>query len=310
MKSRSAVLAATLLLIALPPLWALIEVGSFFLHNRGNGSMVSSGLEREYHLFVPRGYDPVKPAPLVISMHGAAGWPVLQMEMSGWNAVAEKEGFIVVYPAGVSGAGPRTWGVERGPALMRDVRYISDLIDKLEATYNIDPDRIYANGLSNGGGMTFVLSCAMADRIAAVGMVGATQTLPWSWCTSDRPVPMIAFHGTSDPVALYNGGRSWISPRAFPSVPVWSGKWSRRNRCDPNPVESRVATNVTRREYVHCAGDASVVLYTIHGGGHTWPGGKPLPEWFMGATSSEIDASAEMWRFFRAHRRRAASSTK
>src|ERR1051325_10509400 len=184
-------IAAALVLIALPPTWALIDAVSFSVHNRSNGSIVSSGLEREYLLYVPRSYDPAKPAPLVISMHGAAGWPVLQMEMSGWNAVAEKEGFIVVYPAGVAGAGPRTWAVDRGPGLRRDVRYIADLIDKLEATYNIDRERIYANGLSNGGGMAFVLSCAMADRIAAVGMVGAAQTLPWSWCSSDRSVPMI-----------------------------------------------------------------------------------------------------------------------
>jgi polyhydroxybutyrate depolymerase len=296
-------IAAALVLIALPPTWALIDAVSFSVHNRSNGSIVSSGLEREYLLYVPRSYDPAKPAPLVISMHGAAGWPVLQMEMSGWNAVAEKEGFIVVYPAGVAGAGPRTWAVDRGPGLRRDVRYIADLIDKLEATYNIDRERIYANGLSNGGGMAFVLSCAMADRIAAVGMVGAAQTLPWSWCSSDRSVPMITFHGTKDPAALYDGGRSWVSPLSFPSVPVWTENWSRRNRCAREPVESRIAGHVTRREYVNCAGDASVVLYTIHGGGHTWPGsGTRLPEWFMGETSKEIDASAEMWRFFRAHK--------
>ena len=83
---------------------------------------------------------------------------------------------------------------------MRDVRFISELIDKLEAAYNIDPARIYANGFSNGGGMAFVLSCTLSDRIAAVGMVGAAQTLPWSWCTDHRPVPMIAFHGTADPI--------------------------------------------------------------------------------------------------------------
>ena len=87
----------------------------------------------------------------------------------------------------------------REPGLARDVRFISELIDKLEAAYNIDPTRIYANGLSNGGGMAFVLSCTLSDRIAAVGMVGAAQTLPWSWCTDRRPVPMIAvsWHGRS-----------------------------------------------------------------------------------------------------------------
>lgn len=290
-------LVTTLVLLALPAAWALVDAVAFSVHNRSNGTIVSSGVQREYLLYVPRSYAPSRPSPLVISMHGAAGWPVLQAEMSGWNEVAEKEGFIVVYPAGMSGLGPRTWGVSRGPRLMRDVRYIADLIDKLEATYNIDRERIYANGLSNGGGMAFVLSCTLANRIAAVGMVGAAQTLPWSWCRSDRAVPMIAFHGTDDPAALYEGGKSWVATFPFPAVRKWTEQWSRRNRCAPQPIESRAAKNVTRTEYVNCA--APVVLYTIHGGGHTWPGGKPLPEWFMGATSNEIEASPEMWRFFR-----------
>src|SRR5205807_1426075 len=80
-----------------------------------------------------------------------------------------------------SGVGPRVWRV--GSDFAKDVRFISEMIDKLEAAYNIDPARIYANGFSNGGGMAFVLSCTMSDRIAAVGMVGTAQTLPWSWCT-------------------------------------------------------------------------------------------------------------------------------
>src|SRR5947209_15439212 len=96
-----------------------------------------------------------------------------------------------------------TW-TEAG--LMRDVRFISELIDTLRAAYNIDPTRIYANGLSIGGGMAFVLSCTLSDRIAAVGMVAAAQSLPSSWCTDHRPVPMIAFHGTADPIVPYQGG--------------------------------------------------------------------------------------------------------
>src|SRR3989441_5213315 len=80
-----------------------------------------------------------------------------------------------------------TW-TEAG--LMRDVRFISELIDTLRAAYNIDPTRIYANGLSIGGGMAFVLSCTLSDRVAAVGMVAAAQSLPSSWCTDHRPVPI------------------------------------------------------------------------------------------------------------------------
>jgi polyhydroxybutyrate depolymerase len=240
--------------------------------------------------------------PLVISMHGAGGWPTLQRDLSEWNQLAETERFLVVYPSGAEAAGPRVWNVGRGPGLMRDVRFLSDLIDKLEAAYNIDPARIYANGFSNGGGMAFVLSCTLSDRIAAVGMVGAAQTLPWSWCTEHRAVPMIALHGTADPMALYNGGQSWVAPRPFPAVPTWTASWARRNRCRPDPVESAVAADVTRREYVNCADGANVVLYTVHRGGHQWFGGQPLPKWYVGPYSRTINATRRMWEFFRAHR--------
>ncbi len=301
--SRKTVIGAVLILITLPVVFALIEAVSFYLSNRNNGSIVSSGQKREYLLYVPRSYDRSRPTPLVISMHGAGGWPTQQMNLSEWNRLAESQKFIVVYPSGrADGAGPRIWHVGRGPGLMRDVRFISELINKLEAAYNIDPERIYANGFSNGGGMAFVLSCMLSDRIAAVGMMGAAQTLPWSWCTERRAVPMIAFHGTADPAALYNGGQSWVAPRPFPAVPTWTANWARRNRCERNPVESAVAADVTRREYTNCADDADVVLYTVHGGGHQWFGGQPLPQWFVGPTSRSIDATSQMWAFFRAHR--------
>jgi polyhydroxybutyrate depolymerase len=300
-KSRTGVIGAVLVLINLPVVLVLIDAVSFNVANRSNGSFVSSGRKREYLLYVPPSYDRTKPTPLVISMHGAGGWPVQQRYLSGWNRLAEAQGFIVVYPAGAAGFGPRIWHMDRGAGLTRDVTFISALIDTLEAAYNIDATRIYANGISNGGGMTFVLSCTLSDRIAAVGMVVAAQTLPWSWCTDHRPVPMMAFHGTADPLIPYNGGTSWIAPDSFPNVLTWTKNWARRNQCGAHPVDSVLATDVTRREYTHCADDATVSLYTVTGGGHTWPGGERMPEWFVGPTSRSIDATSLMWAFFREH---------
>lgn len=294
-------ITALLILIILPVMLALIESVSFHIHNRNNGSIVSAGEKREYTLYVPKSYDHSKPTALVISMHGAGGWPVQQMELSGWNELAEKEKFIVVYPAGAESAGPRVWHVNRGEGLVKDVRFISELIDKLEAQYNIDPQRIYANGLSNGGGMSFALSCTLSNRIAAVGMVGAALTLLASWCTDHRAVPMIAFHGTADSFAPYNGGASWIAPQSFPNIRRFVMNWARKNGCDPNPMESTVATDVIRREYTNCTDHAAVVLYTLRDGGHTWPGGRPLPEWFVGSTNRNISATSQMWAFFQAH---------
>src|SRR5436309_400897 len=273
-------IGAVLALFSLPVLLVLVEALSFRVANRPNGSFMSSGRKREYVLYVPRSYDRAKPTPLVISLHGAGMWGAAQKETSQWNRVADEHGFIVVYPSGEAGAGPRVWheGGGGGAGPSRDVRFISELIDTLEAAYNIDPGMIYANGLSNGGGMSFALSCTLSDRIAAVGMVGAALLVPFNWCTDLRPVPMIAFHGTADAAAPYKGGFSWVAPQRFQAVRAFTASWARRNRCGTNPVDSVVATDVTRLEYTKCADDAAVVLYTIKGGGHTWLGGKPLPE--------------------------------
>ena len=301
-RRRKGVLVAALVFLGLPPALALVEAVRFHIANRDTGTIVSSGETREYLLYVPKSYDRSKPTPLVISMHGAALWGAAQMEISRWNDVADREGFIVVYPSGVRGAGPRHWREEGGSSEGRDVRFLSELIDTLRASYNIDSRMIYANGLSNGGGMAFALSCTLSDRIAAIGVVAPALFLPWSACTGGRAVPMIAFHGTADSAAPYHGGTSWVAPQRFPDIPKWTATWARRNRCAPDPIDSAVATDVTRRSYSSCADDAAVVLYTVQGGGHTWPGGKPGPEWFVGRTSRSVDASSEMWAFFREHR--------
>ena len=115
---------------------------------------------------------------------------------------------------------------------------------------------------------------------------------------------MIAIHGTADPVTPYHGGTSWVSRRAFPDIPDWVQKWARRNHCTPKPVDVDVASDVTRRSYSHCADNADVVLYSVRGGGHVWPGGGPLPEWLVGKNSNSIDASQQMWQFFRQHKLR------
>jgi polyhydroxybutyrate depolymerase len=311
MKIRKLVIWAVAVVIGLPVLVVATIVVTIHVLNRTNGTIVSSGQPRRYLLYVPRSYDRARPAPLVISLHGAATWPAQQMHLSRWNGLAESQGFIVAYPSGSDS--PRIWHVERGAALQRDVRFISALIDTLEATYNIDPTRIYANGISNGGGMAFVLSCTLSDRIAAVGMVAAAQTLPWSWCTDHRPVPVIVFHGTADPIVPYGGGlpSSMFAPTKFapdatpfPSVPGWAANWARRNRCGADPVDTAVAADVTRTAYTSCADNASVVLYTVRGGGHSWPGGKPMPAWMVGPTSRSIDATRLMWAFFGEHRLR------
>lgn len=300
-RRRKGVLGAVLGLIGLPVVLALAEAVSFYATNRSNGTIVSSGLTREYLLYVPASYDRTRPTPLVITMHGGAMWPAAQLALDRWNRVADAHGFLVAYPSGLSGQGPRAWRAGGGPGQVRDVQFIAELIDTLAAGYNIDPARIYANGLSNGGGMAFVLSCTLSDRIAAVGVVAPAIFLPWSSCGDRRPVPLIAFHGTADRATPYHGGTSWVAPNTFPDIPRWVAYWARTNRCTANPVDAAVAADVIRHSYTQCADSAAVVLYTIEGGGHTWPGGTPLAEWFVGRTSNGVDATAQMWAFFGAH---------
>ena len=304
MRNRSLVLVVTLALVILPALLAVGEAAWYRRWIAENGTIVSSGLERSFFLYVPASYDGSKPTPLVISIHGAGMRAVAHMHTSQWNRVADRHGFIVVYPSAMQGRGPAVWEYNRTNGVIANVQFIADLIDHIAASYNIDRTRIYANGLSNGGGMSFVLSCTMSDRIAAVGLVGAAFTVPWEWCTDDTPVPMIAFHGTDDWATPYHGGKTWVVPSSgmpFPDIPTYVENWSRRNRCVGAPTETRVAPDATRRSYGSCANDASVDFYTIEGGGHTWPGGGPLPEWFVGTTTKTIDASRVMWDFFREH---------
>ncbi len=133
------------------------------------------GETRKYLFNVPKTYDRSKATPLLISLHAAALRPTAELEISRWNESADEHGFLVVYPLGSEL--PRLWPM--GPrSLGRDVKFISDLMDKLEAEYNIDPTRIYADGMSIGGGMSFALSCRLSDRIAAVRAVSAAQMLP------------------------------------------------------------------------------------------------------------------------------------
>jgi polyhydroxybutyrate depolymerase len=299
---RRLALAAAITLIALPVTVVPIEAARFHVNNRDNGSFVSSGVRRDYLLHVPPSYERSRPTPLVISLHGAGIWGAVQRDVSRWNEVADREGLIVVYPS-ARGQVVRVWREGVRPGASPDVTFLSALIDTIAAHYNIDPSRIYANGLSNGGGMSFALACALPDRIAAVGLVASAQFLPLAWCTNGLPVPMINFHGTADPVTPYRGGTSFVAPaeRRVQNQETFSAHWAQRNGCAAAPIDTAIAADVTRRTYTRCTVDAGVVLYTILGGGHTWPGGGRVPDWFAGTTTQSISATVLMWDFFRQH---------
>ena len=279
----------------------VIVVYTIFYHT--NGAIQTSMPNRKYLLHVPKSYSPANPISLVISLHGFIETPAHQMKVSHWNDLADEYGFIVVYPMGTGFPlrwGTPSWAGDGGQAL-RDIKFISDMIDKIEGEYNIDKTRIYANGLSNGGGMSFLLACKLSDRIAAIGGVAGAYSTPFDECNPSRPVPVIAFHGDADPIVPYQGGTRRPPGFSLPAVSDWIAGWAKHNRCDTSPVELPASGKVSGIRYTNCAQNADVDFYTVHGGGHSWPGGKGLPRLIVGHTTQDIDATQVMWDFFQAH---------
>lgn len=314
MKRAWRVIRVVLVVVLWAPIaFSVCMVGWIYFKDKTNATVMTSGAPRPYLVYVPKSYGASKPVPLVISLHGAAGWAALQRDISGWNRLADQHGFIVVYPSGVHlfsflSRGSGLWRVEDTLGMDLDVRYISDLMDKVERDYNIDRERIYVDGLSNGGGMAFVVACKLSNRVAAVGEVAAAETLPFDWCHDATPVPVIKFHGTEDPIVAYGGGRSpdRFNPVTFPAVRDWVSSWAKRNRCG-NAFDEKVTEITDKLTYTNCADNADVVLYTIKGGGHAWPGGMALPKWWVGKTTNDINATDLIWDFFARHRRETAT---
>lgn len=262
--------------------------------------LISGGETRSYLLHVPESVEATTPTPLVLTFHGFAGWPAQQMEMSRWTPIADEYGFIVVYPAGTGF--PLRWRIGQDfneAGATDDLAFIADLLDTLSQQFCLDLNRVYANGISNGGGMSYLLACELADRFAAIGTVAGAYIEPEGGCQPSRPVPVIAFHGTDDQIVPYEGQRS--RRFSFPSIEEWVAQWAARSGCDEMPEPLPDSGEVSGIEYVNCDADAQVIFYTVNGGGHSWPGGEPLPERLVGRTTEDIDASEVMWEFFVKH---------
>ena len=279
-----------------------ILAGVFYFEiYRSNGEVLTSGKRRNYLLHVPKTYQSNRPTPLVICFHGFAEWPAHVMRLSHWNKLADEFGFLVVYPLGSSF--PLRWNCNgrfsRKGGAQQDVQFISDLIDQLKKEYNIDEARVYANGLSNGGGMSFLLACQLSERIAAIGGVGGAYMLPWTEYQPKRPVPAMIFHGTADRIVPFHGMSS--GRFSLPDIPRWVQTLAERNGCQTNSVPLPASGSVSGVRYAGGANHADVVFYTVAGGGHTWPGGKAMPAFIVGKTTKDVDATRLMWNFFQQH---------
>jgi polyhydroxybutyrate depolymerase len=267
------------------------EVDALIVSGPGHydGEVIAGGGIRRFILHVPESV--VSPAPLVFVFHGFTGNPDRIEELSEMTAVADREGFAVVYPAAL-GLLP-AWNVDGDIWSDADVGFVRDVASTVADAMPVDLERVYAAGMSNGGGMAGRLACDAADLFAAIASVaGAHTTAP---CDPSRPVPIAAFHGTSDRIVPYGGMRVL----GLPAVEEWMLGWARRNGCDDLPRVEWVTDGVERRSWSGCLAD--VVLYTIIGGRHGWPGSVRAAE--MGDSTTALSASDVIWVFFARHSR-------
>jgi polyhydroxybutyrate depolymerase len=263
------------------------------------------GRQRSAIVHLPTAYVPRNPIPLVVNMHGSESTPLQQEELSGMDTASDADTFIVVYPQGGIPAGNGfEWNVPNEPllggaAVPANVAFIQQLVTTLEQRYCIDEHRVFATGFSGGARMASQLGCNAASMFAAVAPVSGLR-LPRP-CKSTRPVPVVAFHGTADPVDPYlgRGQKYWTY-----SVPVAAKRWGNHNRCSATPTTSQPATGVLLTTYAPCSDGSVVELYSIIGEGHEWPGGPTLPNSItkaLGPQTTAISANAIMWSFFMAH---------
>jgi polyhydroxybutyrate depolymerase len=285
------------------------------------------GQARTYVVYVPSSYDPAEPMPVVITLHGRFGTGAGTADYTGMNPIAEREGFIGLYPDGLVYPGATYpydtgWNYQKGvPFLIvsdpDDGAFITDLLDDLALDLNIDQRRIYVDGMSNGGYMVYNLACSYPERFAAYADVAGSGYMGFAdMCNHGVPVSVLIIHGTADDNVLWNGqmqnmrGREvWVSYPITDMVAFWVA----HNTCNveaadvtdlPSGGESP-GTAVRVITLDECADDSEVQLYAVLGGGHNWPGVRD-----EGATERErllinmdIHASEVIWEFFSRHAR-------
>jgi len=291
--------------------------------------------KRDYTVHVPPGYKPSRPVPVVIALHGggpANARNTLKTTCPGGDmkdpgcidGVADRAGYAVLYPMGTPDPKRRllrirTWNAGGGckgftcisgyscKNDIDDVGYIRDVLDDLGRRLNVDTARVFATGLSNGGAMAHRLGCQLADRIAAIAPISnGNQYSTCAACKPSHPMPVIEFHGNKDPISPYEGGHkeTFDSEGNAMSAHEAASEWAQRNGCASKstvkelPGDKETSVRVESWK-AGCRDGAEVELYTIQGGGHTWPGGyQYLPARMVGEATRVINANELMIDFF------------
>lgn len=282
---------------------------------RGESARVTyENRDRGYRVHVPPSYDAQTPVPLVVALHGAGMTPLLMAFLTRFNALSDREGFIVVYPKGLD----HKWNADlNAPGFpgydepVDDVGFVGRVMDEVERDYKIDPRRVYVTGASNGALLTHIVACKLAARVAAAAPVMGTiaeHALPD--CKPDRPVPILMVNGTADPIVFWQGGAlPIIKPARVLSINATVEFWVKHNACNPVPETetlphhgSQCGTRTQVDSYRGPTPQSDVVFYTVERGGHTWPGGALIQkQWTLGRVSRDFNATEVIWQFFKDH---------
>ena len=257
------------------------------------------GKKREYYLSLPE--DTSKPFPLIINFHGFLSHAIEQQEFSQMDNYAHLNGVGVIYPEGIN----KSWNI--GKDMMseeNDIGFVNALIDSVTSKYNIDSDRIYACGFSNGGEFSYELMCGLSNKIAAFGSVGGNFIINEKRsCNINREIPLIHIHGTKDRLAKYNGYNGY-----FLSTISSVDFWAKHNQLDKMVVENiedihkKDRTTVEKYTFYKDNSDTKVIHLKVVNGGHVWLGSPTFDLFYQkllfGRNNHEINSSKELVDFF------------
>jgi polyhydroxybutyrate depolymerase len=267
------------------------------------------GIDRSYLHYLPTGYSKDRSWPLVLVLHGGGANGENAMRMADMEPLADREGFILLYPDGTGRPGDRvfTWNAGRCCAYALETNaddsgFLAALIDHFIAEHGADPRRVYVAGLSNGAMMAHRVAAEHSDRIAAIAPVAGGFNVD-GVADPQHPVSVIAFHGLLDRHAPYAGGTGEKSLFKRVDRPVREGMelWARWNGCLTDPDREDQAA-WTRESWVNGRGGSEVVLYTLKDQAHVWPGGRPgLRYGNADEPGPEPRATELIWEFFKAH---------
>lgn len=268
------------------------------------------GADRYYLISTPGG-EGSTPRPIVLDLHGLLEGAEIHSQMSGFGPYSQANGFIAVIPNG-SGQ-PVKWDVTLDRKANPDLVFLDAVLDEVEAQHCVDTSRVYATGLSYGAIMSSTLACVMTDRIAAIAPVDGL-TVP-KGCEPARPVPVLTFHGTADPILLFNGGVANLggllgdeeAARTEPpkadlngeGYPAAAATWAEMNRCTGDPIDKDLTETVIQRSW-NCPASSPVIFDIMVGAGHSWPGSefsKSIGQ-IVGPTDDTIDGTDLIWKFF------------